>query len=259
MTYEKDMPILVFDSGVGGISVLKELVKVLPHENFIFFGDSKNSPYGTKSVKEIQKLTINNIKHFFNLGIKGLVIACNTATSASIIEVRRQFPSLAIVGIEPAIKPAVAAFPNGRILIMGTPITITGKNLKELIDLYKGDSTLIPLACPGLMEYVEHNKTNTYEFKEFLTNLLKPYIENPVDAFVTGCTHYPFIRKEIQNTLKNNPVFFDGANETSRALKRLLSSRNLLRENGKGHIEFLSSDTSEEKIALFKNLFEKDI
>lgn len=256
---KKDMPILVFDSGVGGISVLKELVKILPNENFIFFGDSKNAPYGTKTLEEVKSLAIKNVEHFLKIGIKGCVIACNTMTSAAIDILRESFPFLPIVGIEPAIKPAVKMFPKGRILVMATPVTIHGTKLKKLILSYQKSATIIPLACPGLMEYIEQDKTKDKEYLDFLHRLLAPYIDNPVDAFVTGCTHYPFAKNDIQKTLQNNPIFFDGAIGTSKELKRILLKNNLLKENGSLNIEFLNSDRSKEKIDLCKSLFKNPI
>jgi glutamate racemase len=173
MILDKDKPILVFDSGVGGISVLKELVKVMPHEDFIFFGDSKNSPYGTKSEEKVRELTINGVKRYLDEGIKGCAIACNTATSAAVAEMRELFPFLPLVGIEPAVKPAALSHPGGRVLILATPITISGAKLHRQMETYKDVATLLPLACPGLMEFIEQGKTDTPELMDYLQNLLQ--------------------------------------------------------------------------------------
>lgn len=259
MNLNKNMPILVFDSGVGGISVLKELVKIMPHEDFIFFGDSKNSPYGTKSEEEVRELTINAVKHYLDQGIKGCAIACNTATSASVSEMRELFPELPLVGIEPAVKPAALNNPGGRVLILATPVTINGAKLHRQMETYKDVATLIPLACPGLMEFIEQGKTDDPELIEYLKNLLKEYVEHPVDAFLTGCTHYPFVAKQIQSVLGENVVHYDGANGTARELKRRLNEKNLLKETGEGSVHFYNSDPSPAKISQCEMLFNRDI
>jgi glutamate racemase len=259
MILDEDKPILVFDSGVGGISVLKELVKVMPHEDFIFFGDSKNSPYGTKSEEKVRELTINGVKRYLDEGIKGCAIACNTATSAAVAEMRELFPFLPLVGIEPAVKPAALNHPGGRVLILATPITISGAKLHRQMETYKDVATLLPLACPGLMEFIEQGKTDTPELMDYLQNLLQEYIDNPVDAFVTGCTHYPFVAKQIQSVLGENVKHYDGANGTARELKRRLKEKNLLKETGEGSVHFFSSDPSPEKIKQCEMLFNRDI
>jgi len=260
MALDIKKPILVFDSGVGGISVLKQLTLIMPEEDFIFFGDSKNAPYGTKAPEEVLELTLGHIKHYVEMGIKGACIACNTATSTSINELRRLYPDLPLVGIEPAIKPAAEKYPGGRILVMATPITIAGKKLHENIEKYSEDAEIIPLACPGLMEFIEAGKIDSPELITFLDKLLKPYIDDPVDAFVTGCTHYPFITDKIFDVLGGKAEPFDGAPGTARELKRRLNNSSLLRHDGnKGHIFFEDSDPSPEKLNLCRELYKRPV
>ena len=260
MTLDNKSPILVFDSGVGGISVLKQLTLLMPDEDFIFFGDSKNAPYGTKKPEEVLELTLGHIKHYLDVGIKGACIACNTATSASISELRRLYPDLPLAGIEPAIKPAAEKYPGGRILVMATPITIAGRKLHKLMDKYSENAEIIPLACPGLMEFIEEGKIDSPELIAFLKKLLKPYIDNPVDAFITGCTHYPFITDKIFDVLGGKAEPFDGAPGTARELKRILNKHSLLRNDGhKGHINFEDSDPAPEKIELCRELYKRPV
>jgi len=253
----KQLPILVFDSGAGGISVLRELVKIMPEEDFVFFGDSANAPYGTKSVEQIQDLTISTVEKYRTTGTKACAIACNTATSAAVRLMRGMFPDFPMVGIEPAVKPAVKKHPGGRILVMATPMTIHGRKLHNLISEYDSEAEIIPLACPGLMEFVEDGKYNSMEVVEFLKDLLKPYVDEPVDAVVLGCTHYPFLRDKIQMVLGDKVDIFDGAEGTARELKRRLAEAGLLLDDSskKGTVDFESSDPSSEKIELFKRLF----
>ena len=152
---EKKQPIAVFDSGVGGISVLRELTKIMPKEDFIYFGDSKNAPYGVKTKEEVRKLTIACATRLFDQGAKGLVVACNTATSAAVRVLREMYPYIPIVGIEPAVKPAVLCMDHPRVLVMATPMTIHEEKLHNLIAKYEDKATIIPLPCPGLMDFVE--------------------------------------------------------------------------------------------------------
>src|SRR3712207_1903487 len=130
MASKKNAPIAVFDSGMGGISVLRELIKLMPQEDFLYFGDSKNAPYGTRTLPEIQELTIKNIQRLMNRGCKSVAVACNTATSAAVRKLREMYPNFPIVGIEPAVKPAALENPGGRVLVMATPMTVRLGKLK---------------------------------------------------------------------------------------------------------------------------------
>ena len=151
MMDKREAPIAVFDSGMGGVSVLRELIKTMPEEDFYYFGDSKNAPYGTKSTEKVRELTIAHTEDFMKMGAKGVVIACNTATSAAVRVLRLMYPELPLVGIEPAVKPAAEKYPQGNILVMATPITIREEKLHHLIERFGGHANVMPLACPGLL------------------------------------------------------------------------------------------------------------
>lgn len=225
-------PVAVFDSGVGGISVLRELVRVMPKEKFYFFGDSANAPYGTKSRFEVQRLTRDHVESFIDRGAKGICIACNTATSAAVRSLRLEFPEVPIVGIEPALKPAVSFMEHPKVLVMATPMTIREEKFQTLLRKYGEEAEVYPLACPGLMEYVEEGKSGTKEVQDFLNELLKDYAPGekygPVDAVVTGCTHYPFVADQIEAALGGGTRVFDGANGTAREMRRRLFAAGLL-------------------------------
>lgn len=250
------LPIGVFDSGVGGISVLREMVKIMPEEDFIFFGDSKNAPYGTKTTEEVRALTISHVEDFLREGVKAVAIACNTATSAAVKTLRTMYPDLPLVGIEPAVKPAVEAYPGGRILVMATPMTVHGEKFHRLIDRFSDRAEIIPLPCPGLMEYVERGWTRTEELEEFLRQLLWEYIENPVDAVVLGCTHYPFIAKKIEKVLGSGPEIFDGGPGTAREMKRRIEEAGLARHDPSyiGSVTLRNSNPTPEKMTLSRKL-----
>lgn len=215
-------PIGVFDSGVGGISVLRELVKVLPKEDFIYFGDSANAPYGPKSLEEVQKLTLDHIDMLIQKEhAKAVVVACNTATSAAIALLRKKYKELPVIGIEPALKPAVLAKEHAKVLVMATPMTIREKKFHNLMEHYKKQATIYPLSCPGLPELVEQGKVNGDEVRDVLAPMLAPYI-GKVDGVVLGCTHYPFLKQVIADILGENVVLYDGSLGTAKEVERKL-------------------------------------
>ncbi|MBR4027770.1 MAG: glutamate racemase [Lachnospiraceae bacterium] len=251
-------PIAVFDSGVGGISVLKELVKIMPNENYIYFGDSKNAPYGMKSKQEVQELTMYCAKNLFERGAKGLVVACNTATSAAVRELRKTYPDIPIVGIEPAVKPAVTLKHGGRVLVMATPMTIREEKFRTLMGRYSKEAEIIPLPCPGLMDFVERGDLQSNDFRKYLKELLYEYCIHKVDAVVLGCTHYPFAKKLIQEILGDEVIVCDGGEGTAREMKRRLDVAGLLNPSTQqGMVIFENSlEENQEKIALCKMLLE---
>lgn len=187
-------PIAVFDSGVGGVSVLRALVDLMPNENYIYFGDSAHAPYGSKPLEDVRELTEMHVTHLLEAGAKAVVVACNTATSADITILRERYPHIPMIGIEPALKPAVLSKSNPRVLVMGTAMTIRQEKFRKLLNMYEGQAVIYPLSCPGLMEFVERGELSGRALYEFLEKLLTPYKEPVLDCVVLGCTHYPLSR-----------------------------------------------------------------
>ena len=224
-------PIGFLDSGVGGLSVMKEAIKIMPNENYIYFGDSKNAPYGVKSTKEIRDLTFKAVEFLISKGIKGLVVACNTATSAAVRELRTVYPDMPLVGIEPAIKPAVELGRDGKILIMATPMTIKQDKFKLLLDKYKDKAEIVPIPCAGLMEFIESGVLDGIELEYYLKEKLSDYSSENVSSVVLGCTHYPFVKDSISKILGKNVEVIDGGEGTAREIKRRLAEKNLLNTN----------------------------
>lgn len=264
-------PIAVFDSGVGGISVLRELVKILPNENYIYFGDSKNAPYGMKTIEEVRQLTTDCAESLFEQGAKALVVACNTATSAAVRTLREKYPDKPIVGIEPAVKPAVSIrrstskMEDGnentvtcpRVLVLATPMTIREEKFKNLMNRYMDQGEIIPLPCPGLMDFVERGDLHSPEFRKYLEELLYEYTQDKVDAAVLGCTHYPFAKDLIREILGKDVVILDGGEGTAREMKRRLEVAGLMNPSKeKGKILFENSLEDESKIKLCKWLLD---
>lgn len=238
----KTAPIGFFDSGVGGISVLQQTRKLLPAEDYIYFGDSLHAPYGVRSAKEVEDLSIRAAEMLLGLGAKAIVIACNTATSAAAATLRRQYPEIPIIGIEPALKPAVEAHPGGRILVMATAMTLKEQKFHDLWMQFDGQAEILPVPCSGLMEFVERGILDGDELEAFLLEKLMPFTKVPVDALVLGCTHYPFLRPVLRRILGRRTEILDGADGVARQLKRQLELQGLLREEERtGAVEFRNS------------------
>ena len=248
----KDDWIAVFDSGVGGISVLRHLVKQLPGERFVYFGDSANAPYGTRSREEVEKLTFSVVKALLPQGLKALVVACNTATSAAIDSLRSAYPDLIIVGIEPALKLAVDHFPGGRIGVMATPMTLAEEKFSHLMARYRRDAQIYKLPAPGLVELVEAGAGNSPQAEALLRDLLAPCL-GKLDAVVLGCTHYPFAAQALTRVLGPEVALLDGGEGTARETCRRLEQADLLRQ-GAGEIILENSSKDPMLIALSQAL-----
>jgi len=241
----KEKPIGFFDSGVGGISVLKESLKILPNEDFVYFGDSINAPYGTKDVNEVKKLTFNAVDFLLDKGVKVVVIACNTATSAAIDDLREKYKDIPIIGIEPALKPAVEISRGKSIIIMATPMTLAEKKFSNLMEQYKKEVNMISLPCAGLVELIENGIIEGDQIQSYLRDKLKEFIHLDVASIVLGCTHYPFIKNELIKIVGEKTIIIDGSVGTVNQLKRQLTRNNLLNEKKtKGIVTIYSSSTS---------------
>ncbi len=249
-------PVAVFDSGLGGISVLRELVRTLPRENYLYFGDSLHAPYGTKTPQEVITLSLQAADRLLSQGAKALVVACNTATSAAIRTLRKTYPELAIVGTEPAIKPAVERHPGGRILMLATAMTVQEEKFQRLKAQYDDQAQIIPIACSGLMEYVEQGVLRGSEVEGYLLDKLEPYLKVPIDAVVLGCTHYPFLRGAIRRIVGRRPEIIDGSIGIARQLERRLEEQGLLNPGDvSGKVEFQNSLDEPEILGLMQALF----
>lgn len=213
-------PIGVFDSGLGGISVLRACVRLLPQENFLFFGDSANAPYGEKSLDQVRALTLSAVDRLLAQGVKGIVVACNTATSAAIGLLRQLHPGLPIIGIEPAVKPAALAAGSSSVIVMATPLTIREDKYQKLAAAFCGHANVISLPCKGLAEMVERGIFDGPVLDAYLQDLLLPFRYCNIDYIVLGCTHYPFVRKAIARNFGRPVSTSTGSEGTARQLRR---------------------------------------
>ena len=252
---DKNSYIAVFDSGVGGVSVLRELRRLMPGERYYYFGDSANAPYGRKTTDQVRALTLAAGKKLLvEQDCKALVVACNTATAAAITDLRAEYPDRIIVGIEPALKLACDRHPGGTIGIMATDVTLREQKLAALMERVKRDCTVLRVQAPGVVELVEAGKCDTAEAVALMAQILEPYGDK-LDALVLGCTHYPFMKKAMAAVLGDGVELLDGGEGTARETKRRLSQEGLLRE-GTGELFVENSSGDPAKIALTHRLLE---
>ncbi len=235
----RDRPVGIFDSGVGGISVLRELRAQLPLENVVYYGDTAHAPYGTKPPEVVMARVRQVMAELLNRNVKAVVIACNTATSVAAATLRAEM-TLPIIGMEPALKPAHQLRHGGQVLVMATPLTLRLPKFAALMARYGEGAS--PLPCPGLMELVEAGHLDDAEVTAYLTQLFAPYAHTAVDAVVLGCTHYVFLKPLLRRMLPPETAILDGNAGTIRQLQRVLTDHGSLRQQGDpGHVELLTS------------------
>ena len=242
----------VFDSGAGGISVLRHLRRLLPNERFLYYGDSANAPYGRRTTAEVRQLTLVAAEKMMQQGLKALVVACNTATAAAIHDLRQAYPDLIVIGIEPALKPAADQFPGGCIGVMATEVTLREEKFDTLLHRFDGETTVYKIPAPGLVELVESGKGESDEAEALLSELLRPYL-GKLDAVVLGCTHYPLAAKAIRKVLGPRVVLLDGGEGTARETRRRLEAAGLLGD-GPGQVLWQNSANNDDNFTLYKAL-----
>ena len=246
---QKQDYIAVFDSGVGGISVLRHLRRVLPGERFLYFGDSANAPYGSRTTEDVRRLTLAAARMLTEkYPVKALVIACNTATAAAVKQVREAYGDLIVIGIEPALKLAADHFPGGRVGVMATEVTLREEKFDALLHRFDDNCVIHRIPAPGLVQLIEAGKVDAPETEALLHGILDPYV-GQLDALVLGCTHYPFSAKAISRVLGPEVTLLEGGDGTARETRRRLAAADLL-EEGAGEIRILNSSPNAEMIRL---------
>jgi len=230
----------VFDSGIGGLTVLDELKKILPNESFIYYKDSKNNPYGEKDENEIYGIVNDVVKYLISLDVKLIVIACNTATTRCMGKLREEYPNMIFVGTVPAIKVATdRGFKNT--LVMATPSTITSERTNELICNNKKEKHQIRLLeCYGLASAIEDNDEDLID--KILNNVFKNYLNDDIDSIVLGCTHYPLISKKIKRFFPKAELI-DSSLGVAKEVKNQLIKNNIYNEIGEQKISIIDSNS----------------
>jgi glutamate racemase len=228
-------PIAVLDSGVGGLSVLREIHRELDRENLLYVADQAHIPYGPRSLTEIRRLTVGVTRFLLTWGAKTVVLACNTASAAALYHLRATFPSVPFVGMEPAVKPAARATHSRVIGVMATPATFSGEMFSDLVSKYAQGATVLEQVCPGLVQQVEAGDLDGPETAGLLRSYLEPLVSAGMDTLVLGCTHYPFLARAIREIVGSRVEIIDPSPAVARQVRRVLEERgwlNLSAETG---------------------------
>lgn len=254
-----DKAIGVFDSGLGGISVLKELRSLMPQENYLYYGDSSYAPYGVKTKEEITARCRKICEFFISRGVKAVVIACNTATSACVKELRGLYPGLPIIGMEPALKPAVNGRHHQSVLVLATQFTLKEKKFEQLMSQFDEDNTIYRQPCPKLVELVEAGRLDDESaVNDALHEYLDPYDMETLDSIVLGCTHFVFYRDRIRNMIGERITIVDGNAGTARHVRELLQETGERKKSpAAGEIRIYNSLKENTILNLSKNLLER--
>ncbi len=257
-TMNERQPIGIFDSGVGGTSIWKEIHTMLPQEDTIYLADSKNAPYGHKTQKEIQLLSFKNTEKLIALGSKIIVVACNTATTNAIDLLRKTY-AIPFIGIEPAIKPAALKTKTKQIGILATKGTLQSSLFSKTSELYANQISVMEVNGEGLVPLVEQNKMDSPEAIQLLKTYLNPMIEANIDYLVLGCSHYPYLIPQIKKLLPQDVIIIDSGEAVARQTKVVLENHNLLNKTDKkGTCQFFTNlDTTTLKSLI--SPFEKDV
>ncbi len=255
---KRELPIAVFDSGLGGISVLRRICQILPEEKYIYFGDSANAPYGEKSREWILDRCGELCRAFISEGVKAIVVACNTATSVAAERLRGEYPDLPIIGLEPALKPAVENTEDGAIVVMATPVTLTGEKFSALLSRFSKEKRIILMPAPRLVEFVERGVYEGEEPERYISGLFEPYRGEKISSVVLGCTHFPFIKDAITKVIGETD-FYDGSFGTARETFRRLESADLLSLEKDGYVDMRNSLGEDGIIDRSWELFERKL
>ncbi len=234
-------PIGIFDSGIGGTSIWKEVVKLVPNENTIYLADSKNAPYGEKPSEEIIALSIKNTEFLLSKGCKLIIVACNTATTNAIDYLRKNY-SIPFIGIEPAIKPAALLSKTGAIGILATKGTLSSKLFEKTTREYTKNIITIEQDGEGLVPLIEEGKLNSPEINELLSAYLKPMLKFNIDHLVLGCTHYPYLIPQIKKVIGEKVNIIDSGEAVAKQTKAILEKHNLLSTSAtRSHHQFYTN------------------
>lgn len=255
---DKNSPIGVFDSGVGGSSIWKEIRKLLPYENIIYLADSKNAPYGNKSSEEIIVLSIKNTEKLLQYNCKIIVVACNTATTNAITTIRENY-KLPIIGIEPAIKPAALSTATKSIGILATKGTLSSALFSRTTREFTKDIRVVEIIGEGLVQLIEAGNLDGIEVETLLRKHTKPMMDANVDFIVLGCSHYPYIIPVLKRILPKHVKIIDSGEAVALQTKTVLQNLDLLREeNTKPNLQFYTNAETDTLKFLLKE-YAKDI
>jgi len=248
-------PIGVFDSGVGGLSVLSAIRKQLPNENLVFIADQAHVPYGPRPITQVREFSEAITQYLISRGVKLIVVACNTASAAALHDLRAKFPELPFVGMEPAVKPAAEGTRSGVVGVLATPATFQGELYASVVARYANGVTVLQDTCPGLVNQIEKGDLDSPETRGILTRALAPMLEKKIDQVVLGCTHYPYVIPLIQEIVGPQVEVIDPAIAVARQTKRVLDARGSLASSAvPAALTYLTTGNPESLESLLPNL-----
>jgi glutamate racemase len=252
-------PIGIFDSGVGGLSVLREVQRQFPCEDLIYLADQAHVPYGERSREEVLGFAEGIVRYLLELESKLIILACNTASAVALKHLRASYPDLPFVGMEPAVKPAAAETKSGVVGVLATPATFQGDLYASTVERFARGVKILQDTCPGLVKQIEEGNIDHPQTREILENALKPMLREGVDEVVMGCTHYPFVIPLIEDILGDQAKVIDPAPAVARQAGRILEEYDLLTPEGEpGQLVFLTTGDPGKMEALLKSLLNLD-
>ncbi len=238
-------PIGVFDSGVGGLSVLRAIRDELPAEAVVYFADQGHVPYGLRSLQEVREFSSQITRFLLSLDAKIIVVACNAASAAALQYLRKTFPKIPFVGMEPAVKPAAEQTQSGVVGVLATPATFQGKLYASVVERFASNVKLIQSTCPGLVQQIERGELDAPQTRKILEEALVPMIDRGIDTVVLGCTHYPLVLPLIQSIVGPSVRVIDPAPSVARQVHRLLEAGELCNPGERrGEMRFFTSGDS---------------
>ncbi|HMR98918.1 MAG TPA: glutamate racemase [Anaerolineales bacterium] len=234
MNFKPNSPIGIFDSGIGGLSVLRAIRRLMPGESIIYFGDQIHIPYGPRPMEQIGRFSEAITNFLIQQQAKIVVVACNTASAAALKDLRAKFPEMQFVGMEPAVKPAAERTQTGRVGVLATPATFQGALYASVVERFANGVELFQNTCPGLVQQIEQGNLDGKETRQILENALFPMLERNIDTVVLGCTHYPFVIPMIEQIVGENVRVIDPAPAVAKQTNRLLETGRLVNPTSAG-------------------------
>lgn len=250
----KDSPIGIFDSGIGGLSILREIRVLLPNESIIYLADSKNCPYGGKTKNKVYMLAKERLAYLLDCDVKIIVIACNTVTVSCIDELRKDFPKVPIVGIVPVIKRAAELSKKRKIGVLSTSTTSKSEYQARLIHQYASFCEVVSIGTDDLVPFIEKGAVDSFEFDQVLKKTLAPFTNMSIDTLALGCSHFPLIRDKIEDILGKGVLVLDSGGAVARHVQRVLLQENILSDTNTHSIEYLTTGDIENFKKLVKGV-----
>jgi glutamate racemase len=254
-TSTQESSIGIFDSGVGGLSVLREIRMLLPDENLIYFADQAHVPYGLRPVDQVRAFSEGITRFLLSKSAKIIVVACNTASAAALHELRQYFPEVPFVGMEPAVKPAAEQTKTGVVGVLATPATFQGALYASVVERFASGVIVLQHTCPGLVAQIEQGELDSPKTREILEGALLPMLQKGIDTVVLGCTHYPFVIPLIERICGDQVRVIDPAPAVARQTQRVLESAQLISGvKNKSIVEYFTSRSEMEFKSILKKL-----